>query len=152
MKSIFIFLTILLSVNACNENSSSNTDGGSTTETPDGTISFGDTIKLYYQESIQFDASTSVSFTELKDSRCPKDVNCIQAGQAIAKVKVEQKDAEPKIVEMTSKGMCYRDDEGCGTLKRIGGYKVKLFNIYPYPKNGVAKDLKKSYLKIMINK
>jgi len=150
MKAIFIFLTILLSVNACNDKSGNK--GGTTTETPDDKTSLGDTIQLYYQQSAQIDASTSISFSNLKDSRCPQGLNCVQAGQAVVTIKMEQKGAEPITGELTAKGLCYGDDNACGSLKRIGDYKIRLFNVYPYPEGGVAKEAKKDYVKLMVNK
>ena len=77
------------------------------------------------------DSDLKMTFTGVpEDSRCPKFVNCIQEGQV--KITVAAAIAgKSQVVEMVRKP----SDKG-PTSATIGGFKLQLYDVMPYPENG----------------
>lgn len=70
------------------------------------------------------DISLNVTFTELLgDSRCPRDVTCVWEGAAIVRLTVTA-GAEPTLVDL---------DTAQNSTAVVGGYKIHLENVSPYP-------------------
>lgn len=148
---LFVF-AILLSIQSCGDSKSnnSNTDQNGVEQTSD--ITFGKPFKLHYNQPLEFaDPPIKITFNDLKDSRCPKNTNCIQEGKATATVAVDMKDTDTENITFTAKGLCYNDYDACGTMKRVKGYKVVVYNIYPYPETGVKRDKNEAYMNVMIS-
>lgn len=70
-----------------------------------------------------------IKLLEIKDNRCPKNVNCIQAGQADARFLISGKTNEEITLTV-----------GAGkkaNQAKIGGYMLTLKEVNPYPEDGV---------------
>ena len=65
-----------------------------------------------------------------EDSRCPKDVNCIWAGVAVAQVEVMGTATRPVILNLAS-----MDNEGRNYHQSaaFNGYTISLTDVQPYP-------------------
>ncbi len=83
----------------------------------------------------------------LEESRCPKGVDCIWAGVAVAEIEISEKAAKPIILSLATTDMQAR---GYQKQTNLNGYTVALQNVAPYPtaEHG-AKELKGNY-KIVI--
>lgn len=65
-----------------------------------------------------------------EDSRCPKDVNCVWAGVAVAQVEVMGTATRPMTLNLASidnKGRNYN------TSAEFNGYTISLIDVQPYP-------------------
>ena len=67
-----------------------------------GTVKVGESFTLRIGEAAKVeDAEVTVTFQEVSsDSRCPKDVNCIQAGEAVVVLALESADGKKTLVEL----------------------------------------------------
>ncbi len=112
-------------------------------KTPDNKPALRDTISLQYGESVQLaNEQLSIHFQDINESRCPKNVTCIRAGEAVASLQINQK-ATTQSAELQAKGLCFDTDGSCGETKEVLGYRIKLLSISPYPgttSNGKAKE------------
>ncbi|MDF2515680.1 MAG: hypothetical protein K0R59_976 [Sphingobacterium sp.] len=83
----------------------------------------------------------------LEESRCPKGVDCIWAGVAVAEIEISEKATKPVILSLATTDMQAR---GYQKETNVNGHTVALQNVSPYPtaKHG-AKELKGNY-KIVI--
>ena len=112
-----------------------------------------DTLSIKYNATLQLpEEELELKFTSIKDDRCPKTVNCFQAGQAKVNIAVTKGSALKNIV-LEAKGGCYKMDGSCGDLAYALGYKVQLLGIEPYPM--APKDQKlveNSVLMLVVNK
>lgn len=110
----------------------------------------GETIMLSLNEPIQI-ASEGITliFTEVKESRCPKDVNCIRAGEADLNIDFAVKN-EVTNVNLRTEGLCMEENGKCGSKGFAQGYTVQLYFLYPYPTSD-AKD-RKYAAKVMVTK
>lgn len=77
-----------------------------------------------------------------EDSRCPKDVNCIWAGVAVAQVEVMGIATRPMTLSLAS-----MDNEGRNYHKstNFNGYKISLVSVSPYPESNGTKNLAGKY-------
>jgi len=72
-----------------------------------------------------FDRTLTVKvLAVVEDSRCPKDVNCIQAGNAKVRVSVRKGTDSSRIVDLDLNG---------GTSVTFENYKITLSALTPYP-------------------
>jgi hypothetical protein len=72
-----------------------------------------------------FDRTLTVKvLAVVEDSRCPKDVNCIQAGNAKVRVSVRKGTESSRIVDL---------DLNAGTSVTFENYKITLSALTPYP-------------------
>ncbi len=93
----------------------------------------GEIIEVPINEPITIPSENiSIILSDVKESRCPKDVNCIQAGKAVVHIDFAIQDAVYPL-KITAKGMCYELDGSCGSTQLAQGYSVKLLAINPYP-------------------
>jgi len=106
-------------------------------------------ILLNYKESIDIEDINLKFEKVLSDSRCPSDVNCIWAGEAIM------------VVGVYNKGEHIYDKEliihASGTLSDSNNLifasdTLKVFSsqLFPYPKTTETKDFEKYYLEILL--
>ena len=78
----------------------------------------------------------SLTFREVvEDSRCPKGVNCIQAGQAVARLSILHND-QNQTISLTVPGL----SEEAGTIATAGNYQIQLQRLEPYPEEGDSLD------------
>jgi hypothetical protein len=97
---------------------------------------------IQYKETVALPTSGTLTFAEVEDSRCPKDVQCVWAGNAIVDLQLrsEQANQEAQTVKM-----CLGD---CNSLYSKTGfweadtaqvslagtkYTLILTNVSPYP-------------------
>jgi hypothetical protein len=93
------------------------------------TLILSDTIKVNYKE-IRYNYENHLSIcwdSVLNDSRCPKDVVCKWAGNAEVRMLFSCYNNLKTIILNTHGGESFRTD----TL--IGGFKIKLLKLTPYP-------------------
>lgn len=82
-----------------------------------------------------------VEFTFLKlvsDSRCPKGVNCIWAGEVelLVKVKHGDREAEEKLITIGFKRQPTGDETSI--IFKNDAFTIKALTVSPYPEHGVA--------------
>lgn len=81
-----------------------------------------------YNEIVASDG-TKVELLEVNDSRCPLNVECVQAGQALVKLKISEPEKEPREVELV--GITPLGD-GKSSEPMGDGYLL-LLDVKPYP-------------------
>lgn len=91
---------------------------------PEMTIKFGEDKKVC-------EAEISVAFVEMVvDSRCPIGVECIQAGNAVIRLKLTQGNGEHQTFTLETA----KEDEKFD----FDGYEISLISVDPYPKADTA--------------
>ncbi|MCB0594589.1 MAG: hypothetical protein H6557_35975 [Lewinellaceae bacterium] len=122
MKKLAFFTLLLLLGTACPPSQPNDSEKvlevkyGETAEAP------GEKMKL--------------TFSEANDSRCPKDVQCVTAGEARVTLAVA-KGGATETIELTAKGLCFEEDGACGSEAAAMGYRFKLLSLNPYPEQNV---------------
>ncbi|MFK7809198.1 MAG: hypothetical protein AB8F74_15450 [Saprospiraceae bacterium] len=74
-----------------------------------------------------------IRLREVKDSRCPKDVNCIQAGEAEVRLMMVRQGDMASDVRLKAKGNCFETNGSCGNNAKAQGYVFSLVSLTPYP-------------------
>lgn len=148
LSAAAIMLTLFF---ACTPKTTSSTTTNQST-TPAAPINnFGQELSLKYGDQIMVGKENiKISFLDIQDSRCPKEVNCMVAGKAIVQLQVQASSLN-ETVDLTAKGLCYKMDGSCGSDAMAGGYKIQMINVDPYPieKNG---DKGESLVKFIVSK
>ena len=73
-----------------------------------------------------------VQFTQIKeDSRCPKGVNCVWEGEAVAELVIGKTGSD-------TLALTYRPGREKAAVGRASGYNFKLLEVDPYPEKGTA--------------
>ncbi|KQS92945.1 hypothetical protein [Chryseobacterium sp. Leaf394] len=89
------------------------------------------------------DYQMNVTFKGIsEDSRCPKDVQCIWSGVAVAQVEVISTTSRPMTLQISSienKGRNYHKSAD------FNGYTISLADISPYPESSNSKSMKGNY-------
>lgn len=87
-------------------------------------------------------SKTEISFEAvIEDSRCPKDVSCIWAGQATIKVRIKPQGSPSEIREITfSPGL-----QGPVLLAVTKNCRIMVDNLHPYPIASTDEAAKKGY-------
>lgn len=67
-----------------------------------------------------------IKFVSVEDSRCPKDVDCIWAGNAKVTIKVTNRKGESKTFDLNTNLET--------KAVKFEGYEIKLSGVAPYPK------------------
>jgi hypothetical protein len=67
-----------------------------------------------------------IKFVSVEDSRCPKEVNCVWAGNAKITIKVTNRKGESKTFDLNT-------NLETKSVK-FEGYEIKLGSVVPYPK------------------
>ena len=114
--SIALFCTVLFAVSGCG-----------TSEIKDERR-MGEELSIQISETASFEGEQlRIKFIEIsEDSRCPRNVQCVWEGRAIAVIEVLKGDTSQK-VELVEQGLT----DGLAT-KSFGEYEF-LFRILPYP-------------------
>ena len=105
------------------------------------TAKIGETVSLKVGEMLHLDGSDTKGFrfsSVENDSRCPRGMNCFQAGAA--NILVEEMNQEPKQVTLPAEG------SRSTTTFSINGDKVKIIKLDPYPESGVEKPKPEDYI------
>ena len=102
---------------------------------------------VFLGETIQIE-NIDIEFVELvSDSRCPKEVNCIRAGEAIVLANVYENGTflEQRKLTFYASGI---SDERENTLLANRNINISGLNLEPYPK-GLDKIRKEDYLLVL---
>ncbi len=106
-------------------------DGKTTNQSPAN--EFGKVLFLKYGESLLVGKENiKISFLDIKESRCPKGVNCITEGKAKVQLQIQGKDLN-ETIQLVAKGLCYKIDGSCGNEVMANEYKFQMINVDPYP-------------------
>src|SRR5690606_26231971 len=126
----FIFATVLslfLMFVACSKNNRTVilTNSGKTEMLkPGDVISFGEEHDLI-----------KIRFESLNDSRCPTNVNCVRAGDAIANLTIEDIDQQKQNLTLTiGESSDFKADTIDISIKEKP-YRIILENVLPYPES-----------------
>lgn len=104
-------------------------------------------FKLKVGQSISIPSQDmTVTFAEVtEDSRCPADVQCIQAGQATASVQIEQAGELGEASLTTLPGSILSEDS-----QMVGDYVVIMHSLRPYPAEAGSPMDESDYVLIMM--
>lgn len=97
------------------------------TSAPPGvlSISLGQPFELPYgQTALLADRDLEITFTAVNDSRCPKDVVCVWAGEARVQLRFAAGDLAPETLEVVLPG---------AEITAYGPYQIELQNLQPVP-------------------
>ena len=103
-----------------------------------------DTILLNYGECLNdYTNQLSICFDSvLTDSRCPENVVCIWAGEAIARFRIMNRQNDPRFLDLYT-----------GTVDTIvNGYKLSFLDLLPYPNTEIPRDIEDYKAKLLIKK
>lgn len=96
----------------------------------------GESIMIGLDETVSIpSANLKLRLTDVKESRCPKNTNCMRAGEAKVMMEVLEIDAI-KEINLEGKGLCYDESGKCGNSAKAFGKSVQLLYVYPYPTDG----------------
>ena len=118
-------------------------------------LSYGEKVELQKSQSILFGTDTNnglkLTVNTINDSRCPKDVNCIRAGEAAVKISIYDIKENSVTFDLYygEKSHFKPDTVNFSIDKKI--YKVILFDVNPYPQTRVTQDSLKAKLTLLNN-
>ena len=121
-------------------------------------VLFAFCLLLNAQQSVSINFGTSIAIDEvdiefvdiLEDSRCPANVNCIQAGKAVVLVNVyvNGRFLEERKLEFHPSGF---HNLKITTLYNFDGLRITGMNLLPYPVAHSSISDKEYYLELSIN-
>jgi hypothetical protein len=85
-------------------------------------------LRVHKQKSVMRDR-LRIKFVAVEDSRCPRDVECIWAGNAKVTIKVTNRNGRTETFDLNT-------NTGSKTA-RFGGYEIRLGNVSPYPRSNI---------------
>jgi len=118
MKFLFSFLALTFAFTACNQKATSGTSN------PE--FMLGQAFDLALGKTVQLkDSDFTLELEEItQDSRCPKGVSCIRAGEVI----------------FTLNGQTVKKQAKKEVEIMIAEYKLRVLSVSPYPQSGVQMD------------
>ena len=125
-RRLFLFAFFVLVLFSCNY------------ENEQDKLSTGFEEKFKPDKDYLLDNSLKFKITEINDSRCPTDVDCIWAGKADVKIKVESPVSETFVLSTL-------DDK----IDTVGNYSFELIDVSPYPVS--TKQIKINEYKVTLN-
>jgi len=111
-----------------------------------GTISYSETYEIRVGHSITYEGLTFCLEAVTSDSRCPKEVTCVHAGEALAHIKIFEKGKQniKRVVTFTpttsSPGVLYSCDD----------FTIMAVELSPYPKPHQNIDFNNYVLKVLV--
>lgn len=117
------------------------------------------TVLLNYQKPLTIDESTKTvaTFTEVADSRCPENVNCIWSGSVTVDLLLDiQSQKSQKVLQLCL--YCMAEKEGTkippSSDINLGGekYKIELQSVTPSPNTEIQKKKEDYVISIKISK
>lgn len=141
MKILLLISTLsLLAVQECKNNTgNTGTEATTTAETPQKTgtnmkNSLGTLTLKEGENRFVKEFETNVTFQQVsEDSRCPKGVNCIWAGVAVADIQLMGIYTRPVTLKLATTDVPGR---GYHNSAEFNGYKITLTELTPYPSAG----------------
>lgn len=93
----------------------------------------------------------TITVSGINDSRCPKGVNCIRAGEAIVSVNLKIDSAKEQLLRFCIGGDCGRADTGNVHVININNKRVeiKLLSVVPEPSEANQNAAKKATFEIV---
>ena len=85
-------------------------------------------VRVNKQQTISGTKLTIKFLALIEDSRCPTNVNCIQAGNAKIKIKISKNGRNSKIVELNT---------NTDSPEIVHGHKLRLTNLTPAPATNI---------------
>lgn len=82
-------------------------------------------LKIGQEATVKSERLKAKFISVLEDSRCPKGVQCIQAGRGRVAVQLKRGDKKAETVELST--------DSTGQETDFDGYQVKLISLNPYP-------------------
>ncbi len=93
-------------------------------------------LKIKYKETALLPPSTTLTFREVVDSRCPSDGVCIQAGNSVVNLEIKpigSSSNQAQVIELCS-GACATTMPDTAYVNIDGiRYQLKLLEVAPYP-------------------
>jgi hypothetical protein len=136
LQSLVALLVLALCCANCHTSKKSEPGTTDTTEQPkdmEPKHQLGELLPLTMADKISISSeSMRLSIESVGESRCPLNVQCIQAGKAKVKLSVQKEDMV-YFVDLTAKGSCQKTDGSCGDSATVRGYKYTLISLTPYP-------------------
>ena len=106
--------------------------------------------KLHYGENLQIN-DIELKFVEvLQDSRCPKNVNCIWAGEVIVLVDVFENGNKTEQKKLTLSPTSHLQNQ-LGNLFSSEKLKISGFNVLPYPVSGTKIKTEDYYIQLEVS-
>ena len=144
-STIFLFIAILalLVLLSCSRKAKTTLD--------DNTKHFSLSEKIglgINEEATTDDGKLSIKPVSVKDSRCPKNVNCIRAGEAFVELwlKTRNKEETIKMATPASPKM------GGSDRVVFDGYSIQLVNVTPYPEQPKPEDAPATEVILVVEK
>jgi hypothetical protein len=88
-----------------------------------------------------------IKFTELNDSRCPRNVTCVWAGNAAVKLDVTFRGRDQKTITLNT-----TETQTMPREQDYHGYKLRLLAVNPYPVNGQPTKATDSVVTLKVSK
>jgi len=135
-KTIILSLGLLSLINCKTQNEAKLSTKNQMEQSGDSSKSTKDGSIIYFNEGenrFLDDYQMNVTFKNIsEDSRCPKGVNCIWVGVAVAQLEVMGTTTRPVTLSLAS-----LDNKGRNYQKSadFNGYKITLAEITPYPES-----------------
>lgn len=85
-------------------------------------------VRVKTQKSVMRDR-LRIKFVAVEDSRCPRDVNCVWAGNAKVTIRVTNRNGKSETFDLNTN----LDQKSV----RFGGYEITLGNVTPYPASNI---------------
>ncbi|MFD2822416.1 hypothetical protein ACFS5M_01970 [Lacinutrix iliipiscaria] len=105
--------------------------------------------KLYFGEQLKFNDIELKFVDVLQDSRCPKNVNCIWAGEVVVLVDVFKNGNKTTQKKVTLSPKSHLQDL-TGNLFSSEDLSISGFNILPYPVSGTKTKIEDYYIQLDI--
>lgn len=89
----------------------------------------GTTIRLRVGETAQVDGYTIELLQIVQDSRCPRTVNCVRAGEVVVELRISAPNAPPELFQLmlVGNGLPPADPT------EVAGKRIQLTSVSPYP-------------------
>jgi len=106
--------------------------------------------KLYFGEQLKFN-DVELKFVDvIQDSRCPKNVNCIWAGEIVVLVDVFENDIKTEQKKLTLSPTSHLQNL-IGNLFSSETLNISGFNVLPYPVSGTKTKREDYYIQLDIS-
>jgi hypothetical protein len=102
--------------------------GGAAVSTANAQSAQQVSVRIHNQKSVMRD-KLRIKFIAVEDSRCPRDANCVWAGNAKVTIRVTNRRGQSKTFDLNTNLQ--------GKSARFDGYEIKLGSVSPYPRSDI---------------